>query len=140
MEEEGGEKKLVRFFLLGTALGMVMLQKGIVAVHGSAIFVNNRGLILTGERGAGKSTLTTGFIKKGYRFLSDDVSALWKNEEGRYVIHPAYPYKRLCADSLEIFGYDPEKCELIDEDRKSIQLKRMNIFTSFPFPWVQLLK
>ena len=35
-----------------------MIQRDIVAIHGGTIVIDNKAIILTGNRGAGKSTLS----------------------------------------------------------------------------------
>ena len=47
-----------------------------MVIHGGIILINGMGVIITGHMGAGKSTLISGLIDKGYPFLADDVSVL----------------------------------------------------------------
>jgi hypothetical protein len=63
-------------FILGTCMGALLLQRGLVPIHGSALSLNDKEIIITGHSGAGKSTLTAALINKGYSFLADDIAAL----------------------------------------------------------------
>ena len=103
------DPQLVKVYILGSVLGMVMLQRNIVAIHGGSIVIDNKGYIFTGDKGAGKSTLTTALRKKGYGFVSDDVGAIKTGEINK--IHPGFGYQKLCEDALVNLGYDPAKYE-----------------------------
>lgn len=87
-------------YLLGTCIGAVLYQKGDVCLHGSVVKINGQGILIAGESGAGKSTVSSLLCKKGYAFLSDDV-ALVRRKEGMVYVYPSYPYKKLWEDAIE---------------------------------------
>jgi len=87
---EGGSDDEIRLFLLGSAFGALIHQRGILPLHGSAIVVNNQALIFSGISGAGKSTLAAGFMKRGYMLLTDDVCVITLDNEGKPIAHPGY--------------------------------------------------
>lgn len=92
-------------YILGTCMGALLLQRGLIPMHGSALSLNNNEVIFTGNSGAGKSTLTASLIKRGYSFLADDISALQVKENGDAWIIPAFPKQKLCGDAATIiFG------------------------------------
>jgi hypothetical protein len=103
---EQSKETSVRLFLLGTAFGALLMQRGILPFHGSAVVINGCCVIFTGTSGAGKSTLLTAFIKKGYLFLTDDVAAVTMDNEGVFWVHPAYPQQKLWRDSAETMKID----------------------------------
>lgn len=55
--------------------------------HGAALSRGGAGLILAGESGLGKSTLTLRLLARGWRYLSDEVAAL-ERKGGRLVPFP----------------------------------------------------
>lgn len=117
--DAGSDIDYIKVFLLGSALGLLMFQRNILAIHGGTIEIGGQGIILTGQTGAGKSTLNSAFRKEGYNFLSDDVSALGKDETKNIVIHPAYPHAKLCSDTMIKLGYNLDNFNLlIDQKRK----------------------
>jgi hypothetical protein len=93
----------VRLFLLGSAMGAVLYQRGLFPIHGSAIETPWGAMIFVGAQGAGKSTLAAQFHRKGYRLLSDDVCAVAAAPEGLQIL-PALAQLRLCTDAYERFG------------------------------------
>src|SRR5947208_1504176 len=68
----------VRLFLLGSAMGALLYQRGLFPLHGSAVETPFGVMIFVGAQGSGKSTLAAEFHRQGYRLLSDDVCAVEK--------------------------------------------------------------
>jgi hypothetical protein len=88
-------------YLLGPVMGFVLLLRGTICLHASAIAVGNRAFALVGQAGAGKSTTAAAFARLGYKILSDDVCTL-SYAEGTFVVQPAYPCIRLWPRSVEV--------------------------------------
>lgn len=103
---KGSNNNSVRLYLLGMALGTILLQRGIVPIHGSTVVIDGKAIILSGVSGAGKSTLSSAFRKMGYSFLADDISVVVINEDGIPIVQPGYPQQKLWSDSLEIMRED----------------------------------
>lgn len=103
----------IKTYLLGTALGMLMIQRNSVAIHGGTIVVDNKAITIVGDTGAGKSTLTSGLRIKGYPFMADDVSVLSES-----MVNFSYPQQKLCKDAMKSFGYDLNDYTMIDDDRE----------------------
>ena len=93
----------VRLFLLGSAMGALLYQRGLFPLHGSAVETPWGAMIFVGAQGAGKSTLAAQFHRKGYRLLSDDVCAVAPTPEGLQIL-PAVAQLRLCTDAFERLG------------------------------------
>jgi hypothetical protein len=89
----------VRLFLLGSAFGAILYQRGILPIHGSALVYGGQTLILTGVTGAGKSTLAAALVRKGCKLLTDDVAAVTFDSVGMPWVQPAYPQQKLWRDS-----------------------------------------
>lgn len=108
----------VKTFLLGTSFGMLLQQKNLIAIHGGAVVVNNKAIVITGDQGAGKSTLVNGFRHRGFGFMADDVSVTGVDLNGDIVIKSAYPQQKVCKDAMIKMGYNLEDFKLIDEGRQ----------------------
>ena len=64
-------------FLLNLIVGVVqLLQPAIVFVHGGAVTIGGRGVLLTGRSGAGKSTTTAALAARGHPLLGDETVGL----------------------------------------------------------------
>lgn len=103
---EQAKEHSVRLFLLGTAFGSLLMQRGILPIHGSAVIANGHCVIFTGVSGAGKSTLLAALRERGYSFLTDDVAAVAVDADGVAWVHSAYPQQKLWRDSAETMGVD----------------------------------
>jgi hypothetical protein len=96
----------IRLYILGTCMGVLLMQRKVLALHGSAIAIDGKAYAFIGHSGAGKSTLASTFIKQGYQLLSDDIIPLLMNEGGCPNVIPTYPQQKLWQESLQQFGWN----------------------------------
>ncbi|HNX96251.1 MAG TPA: hypothetical protein PKK12_01085 [Candidatus Aminicenantes bacterium] len=87
-------------FLMGSTMGALLHQRGILALHAGAIEANGKAILFCGKSGIGKSTLTAGFHRRGHPFLADDVCAVTMSPEGPLVL-PGFSRLKLWADTLK---------------------------------------
>ena len=111
---EGADIPMAKQYLLGSCLGMIMLQRNMVAIHGGTIVFDGSGIIFTGERGAGKSTITSALRLAGYPFVADDVSSV--EVTNPHMIHPGFPQQKLCRDAAESLGYELDQYKTLMGD------------------------
>jgi energy-coupling factor transporter ATP-binding protein EcfA2 len=98
----------VRLYLLGSAMGVLLHQKGLLPLHANAIEMDGRAVAFMGESGAGKSTLAAWLHDLGHRVIADDVCVLRFDEaRGRVRVDPGLPRIRLWKDALEGSGRRP---------------------------------
>ncbi|AWI06378.1 hypothetical protein [Clostridium drakei] len=130
----------MRLYLLGMALGTLLLQRDMVSIHGSIVVIDGKAIILSGVSGAGKSTLSSAFRKIGHLILTDDISVIKINEEGIPIAQPGYPQQKLWSDSLEIVGEDKSQvCEVSTKQNKySFTIKEG--FLDSPVPLVAIFE
>lgn len=102
----GAEEREVRLFLLGSAMGVVLHQRGVLPLHANAVAIDGAAIAFTGPSGSGKSTLAAWFHDRGYRVLADDVCVV-RTDDGRAMAFPGLPRLRLWQDALEASGRDP---------------------------------
>lgn len=89
----------VATYTFGTALGSLLYQRHILALHGSAVGTKNGAVIFTGEKGAGKSTTASALAQAGKLFLSDDICAVAPSAEGKPVLYPGLARSKIALDS-----------------------------------------
>ena len=70
----------VRVWLLGTALGVLMHQRGLLPLHVSAVACAEGAAAFCGHSGAGKSTLAAALHQRGLPLLTDDVALVTAEE------------------------------------------------------------
>lgn len=111
--DQPAKTEVLRLFLLGTAFGALLLQRGVLPMHGSAVVVKGQAIIAAGFSGAGKSTLLATFRNRGAAFLSDDIAVVTGDEEGLAWVQPGYPQQKLWKDSAEHMGMDVDNLPVI---------------------------
>ena len=87
-------------YLLGPVLGFVMLLRGIVCLHASAIAIGGEAIALLGPAGSGKSTTAAAFAERGYRVLAEDVVTL-DDRRDQFLVRPGYPCIRLWPPAVK---------------------------------------
>lgn len=93
----------VRLYLLGSALGAVLHQRGLLPLHACALAFGGKAIAMLGRSGAGKSTLAAWLADRGGGLLSDDVCVVEKREK-RFLVPSGIPRLRLWRDALEARG------------------------------------
>lgn len=130
----------VRVYLMGTAIGVAVLQKNLLPIHGSAIVINKKTVIFTGECGAGKSTMCAALRKKGYKFLGDDISVITLSDDGIPMVQSSFPQQRLCSDTAKIMGYDKENLPLASTEDDKYLVKDLDNFEKSETPLAAIVE
>jgi hypothetical protein len=92
-QHSGVSDQDITTFLLGSAVGALLIQRGSLVLHGNAL----------GHSGAGKSTLAYALMQQGWRLLADDLVAI--SPEG--LVLPGIPRIKLWHDAAKAFDLDP---------------------------------
>ncbi|MFC4811411.1 aldolase [Paenibacillus sp. GCM10023250] len=111
------DMELIRLYLLGTCMGLLLMQRDLLSLHGSAVVLNGKAYAFIGESGAGKSTLAAAFLHQGCALVSDDVIPV-RLSGANPVIIPAYPQQKLWQESLDGLGMAGEYKPLHDRQTK----------------------
>lgn len=86
-------------FVLGWCMAFLFQQRGMPAIHCSALEMNDRAVLIAGNSGAGKSTLTLSLLDAGYRYLVDDIAMI--DLQNEMMVSPAFPQQKVCRDVAE---------------------------------------
>ena len=100
--EPGIDEDSIRVFLLGSAFGALLHQRGHLVLHGNAIRIGDQCMVCVGRSGAGKSTLAAGFLRRGYTVLADDVVPV----DGDCRAVPGFPRIKLWQDVADHLNID----------------------------------
>ncbi|MCP4310024.1 MAG: hypothetical protein GY790_02055 [Bacteroidetes bacterium] len=90
----------IRLVLLGSCIGALLHQRGMLAIHGSAITDGRQTVILSGQSGVGKSTLAAGLLELGYSIVADDISVIGHNGNQHFRVENGIPHLKLWKDVL----------------------------------------
>lgn len=78
-------RSYVDYFLLGSSPLSHIATRYTTPVHAGCVARNGRGVLLCGESGAGKSSLSYACARAGWSYVTDDASLLLNDEDGRLV-------------------------------------------------------
>lgn len=119
----GVDEASIRLFLLGSAIGALLMQRGLLVLHGNAIRVGDQCLVCVGHSGAGKSTLAAGFARRGYPPLADDVVPI--DAQGRAL--PGIPRIKLWRDSAEHLQIDTSLLSAVRPSLEKFSLPQQTV-------------
>ena len=87
-----------------SAVAALLLQRGVVALHASAVRLRRGAVLFAGASSSGKSTLLAAMVERGHPGIADDVVAVGFDREGRALALPSHPILHANADTRTAFG------------------------------------
>lgn len=76
------DKNSIDLYLNGSVYGAILHQRKVLPLHGSSFRFNGKGIMVCGDSGTGKSSVTASFCLNGAEFLSDDITpVIFKNRQ-----------------------------------------------------------
>ena len=98
--------ELQGIYLQADPLSVILQQRGLLVLHGSAIKVaENKCIVFVAPSGYGKSTAAAALHQRNYQILSDDLCLVSFKDERPYAT-PSFPRIRLMDDAVETLGFD----------------------------------
>lgn len=83
--EEHADPAWVKLYLNGQVLVALLHQRKIINFHASSFVHDGRGMMMLGETGAGKTSITMSFASAGAVFMSDDLTPVIFSEDDPHV-------------------------------------------------------
>ena len=111
------EDALLRRYIIGTVMALLLYQRGLLVLHASSININGIAVAFLGNPGSGKSSIAAALHKNGHEIITDDVSAIDFKEENIKVF-PGYPQIKLSDDVSRSLGYDINSSIKLDKQEK----------------------
>lgn len=135
--EPGIDEDSIRVFLLGSAFGALLFQRGHLVLHGNAIRIGNQCMICVGHSGAGKSTLAAGFMQRGHPILADDVVPV----DAQCNALPGFPRIKLWQDVADKLDINTQELRRIRPNMEKFNLSLATLGSDRPLPirWIYIL-
>jgi hypothetical protein len=111
----------VRLFLLGSAMGALLHQRGLLPLHANAVEIEGKAFAFMGPSGEGKSTLAAVFHDLGHRIIADDVVVVRFGDDGRAMATAGMPRLRLWRAALAATGRDASHYDRSFAGREQIE-------------------
>ena len=104
----GASDALIRVPLLGSVLAVALHYLGTLVVHGNALSIGGKGIILAGAKGQGKSTLSAALVARGHAVHADDAVSVAVGPDNRGEVFRGTRGLRLWPDAIvPAFGSNP---------------------------------
>ncbi|GAB4015807.1 serine kinase [Spirosoma koreense] len=115
VDTASADEDLLSLFTMSEAMGLLLFQRGYFLLHGSAIQLNNKGIVFIGEPGAGKSTTLAAFANRGVSIMSDDLVCIRVDEQGKGTLIPAFAQIKIWKKSVDGLQIAKEGLERVRE-------------------------
>ncbi len=113
-------------FILGTGIGTILIQRGILVLHANALEKDGKGIICLGNSGVGKSTIAYLLMQKGWKLISDDLVAVTP----KGMILPGIPRIKLWQDVVELLDLDKNSLPRLRKKINKFLIKGEHIISS----------
>ena len=137
----------LRAYLLGTVFGALFQQRGLLALHASAVAAaggaggGNEAIAFVGESGAGKSTMAMALNARGHQLLCDDVTVVRHGEGAAPLVWPGVRRLKLWSQSIEAGGRSTQGLEpvLSREDKYHVPSEHVAAYRPFGLKGIYVL-
>lgn len=116
---DSADEAFARQCVVGPGLGVLLHQRGMLVLHGAALDVGGRAVVLLGDKGAGKSTTAAALIARSHRLLTDDLVVLAPDASSPTVL-PGPTQMKLWPETIEAVGLDATVTPVFDGLAKGI--------------------
>lgn len=97
---DGIDDDSVDVFLQGTVLSALLHQRSMMPLHGNSFEYEGKGVMICGNSGSGKSSVSAAFCRNGAKLISDDLSPL-RIEGKDAIVVPLKGKVKLWNDTLK---------------------------------------
>lgn len=129
----GADESPLPFCITGTALAILLYQRGLLVLQASAVMIGGKAVVLMAGRGAGKSALAARLCHQGHSLLADDITAI-DLQPRQPVVIPATPTLLLDATTVAALGQDPAHLHLLHPATPKFVSKVERGFAQAPVP------
>ena len=128
------DERLVRLFLLGPVLAILLHQRGLLVLHASAVSVKGQVAAFAAEKGEGKSTFAAAMHARGHPLLTDDLLPIDLRDPECLMVQPGFPQLKLMPEAAAQLTPQPEELPRLHPDfEKRAQVARHG-FPRDPLP------
>jgi hypothetical protein len=124
------DEQTLRLFLLGSCLGALLHQRGLLALHGNAIRIGDSCAVFAGVSGSGKSSLAAAFHQAGFEILADDICVI----DGAGLVHATYPQLKLWQDTVDHLNINAGELRRIPYQQTKYAYRLSTGFCADPLP------
>ena len=129
----GADEDLIRLYLLGTVMALLLYQRGLFVLHASSVSIGGAAIAFLGEPGWGKSSLAAALHARGHTVVADDVTPV-NLSAGSAMAIPGFPQLKLYAEVAHALGRDGDSLRLLHPLLVKRGLRVADEFSAQPLP------
>jgi len=103
----GTSEDAIRQLIMGPALGIILLQRGMDVFHASTVAYQGMAVAFMARKGEGKSSMALAASKVGAELIADDI-LVCDEHGGVLFVYPGFPWLKLWPDTLAALGETPQ--------------------------------
>jgi hypothetical protein len=130
----GVEERVLRLYILGAALGLLLHQRGLLVLHASTVALDGSAIAFVGERGWGKSTTAGALHVRGHRIIADDITAVDLDNTSSPMVLPGFGQLKLWPEAATALGSSPETLPQLHPQFEKRAYPITKKFSSTPLP------
>lgn len=128
-QDKQADMRDVRLFLLNTVIAALLIQRDYVVLHGAAVVIDGKAVVIAGASGSGKSYFAMLFYDHGYNLLTDEICAI-KVRDGKAFVYPGIPQLNVWHDTLRETNKDVNSYQPIRQGLEKYGFKVQNQFSA----------
>ncbi len=129
----GAEESLLRLYLVGNIMAILLYQRGLLVLHASAVEVNGHAVAFLGGSGSGKSSMAAALCARGHAIIADDVTAV-KVKPNASLVFPGFPQLKLSEEAAAALGYDASSLFLLHPQEEKLGCRVVERFSQATRP------
>lgn len=129
----------IGLYLMGPVLGILLQQRGLLVLHGSAVSFNGGIAAFLGNSGWGKSTMAGAMAKRGHPVVTDDIVGVQVGDQMLTV--PGLPRLKLKEETAEALGYSRSRLRplVVGDDRRELLPNDVSFTDTKPLEHIYIL-
>jgi hypothetical protein len=129
----GMEERLIRLYLVGNVMAILLYQRGMLVLHASAVAVDGGAVAFLGDSGWGKSSAAAALHARGHAVVTDDVTPVDVGAAPASVF-PGFPQLKLSPEVAGVLGYDVESLHMLHPLEEKRGCRVTDGFSGQPLP------
>ncbi len=122
----------VRYVFLTIVMTAILLQRGILPMHASAIATPKGAFLFVGRSGAGKSTLAAELVRRNYLMQGDDITPIDLPAGSPPQVVAGFPQLKLCLDAATHLEQPTQKVSKVRPKEEKLSVLKHDQFQRTP--------